>query len=110
MLPSKATVCNSFTIPMVLVLCKFFTVTKSKGFTTTLELIANQKLSIVIGNLSETKVCPIKLRSGGFREMLSLFDLAKIFLLLMVEMIGDIKNKCCSRLSEILQARMGRME
>jgi hypothetical protein len=75
-----------------------------------LELIANQKLSIVIGNLSETKVCPINLKSGGFREILSLFDLAKIFLLLMVEMIGDIKNKCCSITIRDIASEKGRME
>jgi hypothetical protein len=94
------TVCNSFTIPMVLVLYKFFTVTKSKGFIITLELIANQKLSIVIGNLSDTIVCPIGFNSGGFSEILALFDLSNDFLLLTVEKIGDIKNKCCSRISE----------
>src|SRR5215204_3813205 len=90
------TVCNSFTIPMVLVSYKFFTVTKSKGFIITLELIANQKLSIVIGNLSDTIVCPIEFNSGGFSEILALFDLSNDFLLLTVEKIGDIKNKCCS--------------
>jgi len=71
-------------------------VTKSKGFIITLELIANQKLSIVIGNLSDTIVCPIEFNSGGFSEILALFDLSNDFLLLIVEKIGDIKNKCCS--------------
>ena len=81
---------------MVLVLYKFFTVIKSKGFIITLELIANQKLSIVIGNLSDTIVCPIEFNSRGFSEILALFDLSNDFLLLIVEKIGDIKNKCCS--------------
>jgi hypothetical protein len=46
--------------------------------------------------LSDTIVCPIEFNSGGFSEILALFDLSNDFLLLIVERIGDIKNKCCS--------------
>jgi hypothetical protein len=64
------------------------------------ELIANQKLSIVIGNLSDTIVRPIRVKPGGFSDILdcviSLFKLSIGFLLLIVEQIGHMKIKCCS--------------
>jgi hypothetical protein len=64
------------------------------------ELIANQKLSIVIGNLSDTIVRPIRVKPGGFGDILdcviSLFKLSIGFLLLIVEQIGHMKIKCCS--------------
>ena len=67
------------------------------------ELIANQKLSIVIGNLSDTNVPPIWVKPGGFSDILdcesyftSLFELSIGFLLLIVEQIGHMKIKCCS--------------
>src|SRR5919112_6101759 len=51
--------CNSFTIPMVLVLLLLFTETKSNGLIKTPGFIITQKESMVLENFSDTKVFPI---------------------------------------------------